>query len=93
TSSDSSLDDLSDSSASHSSSGHSSAALPSETGSRVDVVVRGNDEPHSEHDIDLEGADMSERIRDLERDNTRLRGTLGVVSQRVTRLQCRELRV
>ncbi|GKB88519.1 putative reverse transcriptase domain-containing protein [Tanacetum coccineum] len=29
----------------------------------------------------------------LERDNTRLRGTLDVASQRVTQLQCRELRV
>nr|GFA45766.1 hypothetical protein [Tanacetum cinerariifolium] len=76
--------------------------VPTETGLRVDVVVGGNDEPHSEHDIDLEGsfkvrvdrgthpmvsddipeptqegavegADMSERIRELERDNTRLR--------------------
>nr|GEU90105.1 hypothetical protein [Tanacetum cinerariifolium] len=34
---------------------------------------------------------MSERISKLERDNTRLRGTLDVVSQRVSRLQRREL--
>ncbi|GJS97758.1 hypothetical protein Tco_0804726 [Tanacetum coccineum] len=36
---------------------------------------------------------LSERISEIERDNTRLRGTLGVVSQRVTRTQRRELRV
>ncbi|GJX53870.1 hypothetical protein Tco_0282239 [Tanacetum coccineum] len=36
---------------------------------------------------------LSERISELERDNTRLRGTLDVASQRVTRLQRRELRV
>nr|GEV33029.1 putative reverse transcriptase domain-containing protein [Tanacetum cinerariifolium] len=35
---------------------------------------------------------MSERIIELERDNTRLRGTLDVASQRVTRVQRRELR-
>ncbi|GKD87779.1 hypothetical protein Tco_1358933 [Tanacetum coccineum] len=36
---------------------------------------------------------LSERISELERDNTRLRGTLDVASQRVSRLQQRELRV
>ncbi|GJX17005.1 hypothetical protein Tco_0217837 [Tanacetum coccineum] len=36
---------------------------------------------------------MSERISELERDNTRLRGMMDVASQRVTRLWCRELRV
>ncbi|GJV54896.1 hypothetical protein Tco_1455901 [Tanacetum coccineum] len=36
---------------------------------------------------------MLERISKLERDNTRLRGTLDVASQRVTLLQRRELRV
>ncbi|GKD22305.1 hypothetical protein Tco_1224008 [Tanacetum coccineum] len=36
---------------------------------------------------------LSERIRELERDNTRLRGMMDVASQRVTRLQRRELRV
>ncbi|GJT85293.1 hypothetical protein Tco_1067010 [Tanacetum coccineum] len=36
---------------------------------------------------------QSERISELERDNTRLRGTLDVASQRVSRLQRRELRV
>nr|GEV13655.1 hypothetical protein [Tanacetum cinerariifolium] len=35
----------------------------------------------------------SERISELERDNMRLRGTLDVVSQRVSRLQQKELRV
>nr|GEZ38068.1 hypothetical protein [Tanacetum cinerariifolium] len=36
---------------------------------------------------------MSKRIDELEQDNMRLRGTLDVVSQRVSRLQCRKLRV
>ncbi|GJS73412.1 hypothetical protein Tco_0706253 [Tanacetum coccineum] len=36
---------------------------------------------------------LLERISELERDNTRLRGTLDVASQRVTRFQLRELRV
>nr|GEW89967.1 putative reverse transcriptase domain-containing protein [Tanacetum cinerariifolium] len=36
---------------------------------------------------------LSERINELERDNTRLRGTLDVASQRVTRIQRRKLRV
>nr|GEY08072.1 hypothetical protein [Tanacetum cinerariifolium] len=36
---------------------------------------------------------LSKRISELERDNTRLRGKLDVASQRVTRLQRRELRV
>ncbi|GJR37871.1 hypothetical protein Tco_1213555 [Tanacetum coccineum] len=36
---------------------------------------------------------LSERTSELERDNTRLRGTLDVASQRVSRLQQRELRV
>ncbi|GJT36818.1 hypothetical protein Tco_0936683 [Tanacetum coccineum] len=36
---------------------------------------------------------LSERISELEQDNTRLRGTLDVASQRVSRLQQRELRV
>ncbi|GJW24624.1 hypothetical protein Tco_0038435 [Tanacetum coccineum] len=36
---------------------------------------------------------LLERISELERDNTRLRGTLDVASQRVSRLQRRELRV
>ncbi|GJY97258.1 hypothetical protein Tco_0514168 [Tanacetum coccineum] len=36
---------------------------------------------------------LSERISELERDNTRLRGMLDVASQRVSRLQRRELRV
>ncbi|GJY08924.1 hypothetical protein Tco_0377109 [Tanacetum coccineum] len=40
-----------------------------------------------------QSAILSERISELERDNTRLRGTLDVASQRVTRLQRRELRV
>ncbi|GJS17726.1 hypothetical protein Tco_0412198 [Tanacetum coccineum] len=40
-----------------------------------------------------QSAVLSERISELERDNTRLRGTLDVASQRVTRLQRRELRV
>ncbi|GKF37512.1 hypothetical protein Tco_0114270, partial [Tanacetum coccineum] len=40
-----------------------------------------------------QGTVMSERISELERDNTRLRGMLDVASQRVTRLQHRELRV
>nr|GEU89052.1 putative reverse transcriptase domain-containing protein [Tanacetum cinerariifolium] len=35
---------------------------------------------------------LSKRISELERDNTRLKGTLDVVSQRVSRLQRRELR-
>ncbi|GKF12128.1 hypothetical protein Tco_0050054, partial [Tanacetum coccineum] len=40
-----------------------------------------------------QGTVMSERISELERDNTRLRGMLDVVSQRVTQFQRRELRV
>nr|GEV54392.1 reverse transcriptase domain-containing protein [Tanacetum cinerariifolium] len=42
---------------------------------------------------DQQNAGLSERISELERDNTRLRGMLDVASQRVTRLQCRKLRV
>ncbi|GKE81227.1 hypothetical protein Tco_1551227, partial [Tanacetum coccineum] len=37
--------------------------------------------------------DMLERIRELERDNMRLRDMMDVASQRVARSQCRELRV
>ncbi|GJR65605.1 putative reverse transcriptase domain-containing protein [Tanacetum coccineum] len=40
-----------------------------------------------------QSADMLERIRELERDNRRLRDMKDVASQRVTRSQCRELRV
>ncbi|GKF89741.1 hypothetical protein Tco_0263704 [Tanacetum coccineum] len=40
-----------------------------------------------------QGAIMSERISELERDNMRLRGMLDVASQRVTRFQHRELHV
>ncbi|GKA05363.1 hypothetical protein Tco_0684483 [Tanacetum coccineum] len=40
-----------------------------------------------------QSAVLSERISELERDNRRLRGTLDVASQRVTRLQHKELRV
>ncbi|GJZ79071.1 hypothetical protein Tco_0643908 [Tanacetum coccineum] len=40
-----------------------------------------------------QSADMLERIRELERDNMRLRYTMDVVSQRVTPSQRRELRV
>nr|GEV75000.1 hypothetical protein [Tanacetum cinerariifolium] len=62
TSSDSSTDALSNSSSSHSSSNHSSPVLPSglyykrsrETRLRDDVVEKSSDEPHLEHDIDLE---------------------------------------
>ncbi|GKF33249.1 hypothetical protein Tco_0106449 [Tanacetum coccineum] len=36
---------------------------------------------------------MLERIGELERDNMRLRDMMGVASQRVSRSQCRELRV
>ncbi|GKD97016.1 hypothetical protein Tco_1380913, partial [Tanacetum coccineum] len=109
--------------------------VPKETSLRVDVDVKGSDEPHSEHDIDLEEVKMSargtvevrvdrvthpvvsndiheptqegaveviegiqrdqghmiiargqhstimsERISELEQDNTRLRGTLDVTT-------------
>ncbi|GJW41604.1 hypothetical protein Tco_0067449 [Tanacetum coccineum] len=40
-----------------------------------------------------QSAVLLERISELERDNTRLRGTLDVTNQRVSRLQWRELRV
>ncbi|GKB04689.1 hypothetical protein Tco_0832884 [Tanacetum coccineum] len=40
-----------------------------------------------------QGVILSERISELERDNMRLKGTLDVASQRVTRLQRRELRI
>ncbi|GJW45861.1 hypothetical protein Tco_0077507 [Tanacetum coccineum] len=40
-----------------------------------------------------QSADMSERIRELERDNMRLRDMMDVASQRVARSQRRELRV
>ncbi|GJV18904.1 hypothetical protein Tco_1367924 [Tanacetum coccineum] len=40
-----------------------------------------------------QSADMLERIRELERDNMRLRDMIDVASQRVTRSQRRELRV
>ncbi|GJR55604.1 hypothetical protein Tco_1406125 [Tanacetum coccineum] len=40
-----------------------------------------------------QSADMLERIRELERDNMRLRDMMDVASQRVTRSQRRELRV
>ncbi|GJV33387.1 hypothetical protein Tco_1393787 [Tanacetum coccineum] len=43
--------------------------------------------------IGQQSADMLERIRELERDNRRLRDMLDVVSQRVARSQRRELRV
>ncbi|GKB34841.1 hypothetical protein Tco_0879783 [Tanacetum coccineum] len=43
--------------------------------------------------IGQQSADMLERIRELERDNRRLRDMIDVVSQRVTRSQRRELRV
>nr|GEW65999.1 hypothetical protein [Tanacetum cinerariifolium] len=189
TSSDSSLDDLSNSSSGHLSLDHPSPALPSdessessvlrETSLRDDVVVKGSEEPYSEPDIDpkiqakideciayadariAEGIDarvvvktvareevetskrgpvkgtyetlgdlvqrshdhnveipvhrvqvikiiqidqghrivamghqsavLSEMIIELERDNTRLRDMMDVASQRVTRLQRREL--
>ncbi|GKA91045.1 hypothetical protein Tco_0812915 [Tanacetum coccineum] len=152
----------------------SKSSVPRENSLRDDVDVKGNDEPHSEHDIDPEvqveidecatyadtlrargidarvvvevidreevetgvrgmvvvrddrvthhvvsddipkpaqeegaieftkhrivatgqqSAILSERISELERDNTRLRGTLDVASLRVTRIQRRELRV
>nr|GEV75302.1 hypothetical protein [Tanacetum cinerariifolium] len=40
-----------------------------------------------------QSTDMLERIRELERDNMRLRDMMDVASQGVTRSQCRELRV
>ncbi|GKE40495.1 hypothetical protein Tco_1463900 [Tanacetum coccineum] len=40
-----------------------------------------------------QGAVLSERIRELERDNMRLRDMMDVASQRITRFQHRELRV
>ncbi|GJV11739.1 putative reverse transcriptase domain-containing protein [Tanacetum coccineum] len=40
-----------------------------------------------------QGAVMSERISELEQDNTRLRGMLDVMSQRVSQVQRKELRV
>ncbi|GKD42700.1 hypothetical protein Tco_1267345 [Tanacetum coccineum] len=40
-----------------------------------------------------QGVVMSERISELEQDNTRLRGMLDVTSQRVSQLQRKELRV
>ncbi|GJT14900.1 putative reverse transcriptase domain-containing protein [Tanacetum coccineum] len=40
-----------------------------------------------------QSADMLERIRELERDNRRLRDMMDVASQRVSLSQCRELRV
>ncbi|GJY34232.1 hypothetical protein Tco_0418701 [Tanacetum coccineum] len=43
--------------------------------------------------IGQQSADMLERIRELERDNRRLRDMIDVASQRVTRSQRRELRV
>ncbi|GJS66222.1 hypothetical protein Tco_0680786 [Tanacetum coccineum] len=137
-----------DSTSVHSSSDHSSLALPSEvclakilrasrsrgTDVEMDVVER-SDEPHLEPMIDpvemvieacfyfvdiirddipepaqeeragerdhrhriiatgQRSADMSKRIRELERDNMRLRDMMDVTSQRVTRFQRRELRV
>nr|GFA42445.1 hypothetical protein [Tanacetum cinerariifolium] len=106
------------------------SSVARETSLRDDVVVRGSDEPYLEHDIDLEiQAEIDEciayadalrakgidamvmvetvareevegpkccsvkMISELERDNTKLRGTLDVASQRVSRLQRRELRV
>ncbi|GJY96405.1 hypothetical protein Tco_0513315 [Tanacetum coccineum] len=40
-----------------------------------------------------QSADMLERIREMERDNRRLRDMMDVTSQRVTRSQRRDLRV
>ncbi|GKB78896.1 hypothetical protein Tco_0945791 [Tanacetum coccineum] len=130
----------------------SESSVPKETSLRDDVVVRGSDGPHLEHDIDPEiQAEINECIAyadalraeginarvvvkaiaqeefetsarglvevrvkkvthpavledirepaqeegaiELEWDNTRLRGTLVVMSQRVSRLQPKELHV
>ncbi|GKC48688.1 putative reverse transcriptase domain-containing protein [Tanacetum coccineum] len=43
--------------------------------------------------IGQQSVDMLERIRELERDNKRLKDMIDVMSQRVTQSQCRELRV
>ncbi|GJR67277.1 hypothetical protein Tco_0013342 [Tanacetum coccineum] len=51
------------------------------------------DQGHRILAMSQQGAVMSERISDLERDNTRLRGLLDVASHRVSRLQHIELRI
>ncbi|GJS45804.1 hypothetical protein Tco_0595925, partial [Tanacetum coccineum] len=51
------------------------------------------DQGHMIIAIGQQSADMLERIRELERDNVRLRDMIDVASQRVTRSQCKELRV
>ncbi|GJZ13992.1 putative reverse transcriptase domain-containing protein [Tanacetum coccineum] len=58
-------------------------------------VIEGiqRDQGHRIVATSQQGAVMSERISELERDNTRLRGMLDVASQIVARLQRRELRV
>ncbi|GKA77052.1 hypothetical protein Tco_0783513, partial [Tanacetum coccineum] len=61
---------------------------------RVQVIESiQRDQGHKIVATGQQGAVMSERISELERDNTRLRGMLDVASQRVTRFQRRELRV
>ncbi|GJY65441.1 hypothetical protein Tco_0467679 [Tanacetum coccineum] len=62
----------------------------------VETVAREEAETSTRGLIEFTGQQsviLLERISELERDNTRLRGTLDVTSQRVTRLQRRELRV
>ncbi|GJT81176.1 hypothetical protein Tco_1055518 [Tanacetum coccineum] len=56
------------------------------------VIADDNPEPAQEEGA-IESADMMERIRELERDNMRLRDMMDVASQRVTQSQHRELRV
>ncbi|GJU68320.1 hypothetical protein Tco_1254579 [Tanacetum coccineum] len=51
------------------------------------------DQGHRIVETRQQSADMLERIRELERDNMRLRDMIDVASQRVTRSQRRELRV
>ncbi|GJS58538.1 hypothetical protein Tco_0653322, partial [Tanacetum coccineum] len=53
-----------------------------------DLVQRFHD-----HTEEIPSANMLERIREMERDNMRLRDMIDVASQRVTRSQRKELRV
>nr|GEY26237.1 reverse transcriptase domain-containing protein [Tanacetum cinerariifolium] len=58
---------------------------------RAQVIMSiQRDQGHRIVAMDQQSVVLSERISELERDNTRLKGTLDVASQRITRLQRRE---
>ncbi|GKA76112.1 hypothetical protein Tco_0782490 [Tanacetum coccineum] len=72
---------------------HIANALERRIDARVVVETVTREEVETSAKGTIKSAVLSERISELERDNMRLRGTLDVASQRVTRIQRRELRV